>query len=118
MFFEFETVLPVYSQICLELVLSDLCSTFDGVDLCSNDALLPMELLRRWSAQLCHVVLCLHSRGVIIQVSALCVYKIKADARRYQFLVCLKYWFLMLINDVHFWYIIKYIILVIVKSWS
>ena len=51
-----------------ELVLSDLCSTFDGVDLCSDDAILPIELLRRWSAQLCHVVLCLHSRGVVIQV--------------------------------------------------
>jgi serine/threonine protein kinase len=42
--------------------------TFDGFDLRHPDALLPVDLLRRWAAQLCHVLICLHSRGVIIQV--------------------------------------------------
>jgi hypothetical protein len=62
------TVCKNFYLLYIDLVLSDLVSTFDGVDLSSSSALLPMELLRRWSTQLCHVVFCLHSRGVIIQV--------------------------------------------------
>lgn len=46
-----------------------LCSiipTFGGVDL-KTSQVLPMSLLRYWSAQLCEVVFALHSRGIVIQ---------------------------------------------------